>query len=306
MNPVQIKNPRKKKSVVDRQRMEAMDWFMFALLLLMSIVTLLPFYQVVLLSFADRLSYAKHPLYLWPYTIDFAAYKVLFEDARFLNALMITVGVTVLGVTLNMLLSVSGAYVLSKKDLPGRRFFLNMVLFTMLFGGGMIPSYLVNKSLGLVNHFLVLILPTAISSYYMIIMKNYFMSLPAGLLEAAYLDGASELTILRRIVVPISKPFMATFFLFYGVARWNEWYMCQLYINKSKLYTLQIYLRNVVISMDQTLNDAAKAQLEAGGLVNTVAVQMATIVVTTLPILCLYPFLQKHFVRGIMVGGMKE
>lgn len=301
-----IKFLQKKTKKRDKKQMEAMDYIMLALLLVMTILTVVPFYQVVLLSFADRASYASHPVYLLPYSIDFTAYKTLIADSRFLEALKITLFVTIFGVALNMFLSVSGAYVLSKKNLPGRRFLMSLVMFTMLFGGGMIPSYLVNKNLGLVNNVLVFILPSAISSYNMMIMKNYFMSLPAGLIEAAYLDGASEMTIIWKIIVPISKPFMATFCLFYGVARWNEWYACQLYINKTKLYTLQYYLRNIIISMDQTLNEAAKAQMESAGLLNTMAVQMAAIVVVTIPIMCVYPFLQKHFVHGIMLGGMKE
>lgn len=301
-----IKFLQKKTKKRDKKQMEAMDYIMLALLLVMTILTVVPFYQVVLLSFADRASYASHPVYLLPYSIDFTAYKTLIADSRFLEALKITLFVTIFGVALNMFLSVSGAYVLSKKNLPGRRFLMSLVMFTMLFGGGMIPSYLVNKNLGLVNNVLVFILPSAISTYNMMIMKNYFMSLPAGLIEAAYLDGASEMTIIWKIIVPISKPFMATFCLFYGVARWNEWYACQLYINKTKLYTLQYYLRNIIISMDQTLNEAAKAQMESAGLLNTMAVQMAAIVVVTIPIMCVYPFLQKHFVHGIMLGGMKE
>ncbi len=284
-----------------------MDAIILAVLLSLALFTLVPFYQVVVLSFSNKIEYARHPIYLLPYAVDFTAYKTVFSDARFLNSLTVTLGVTGLGTMLNMTLSVCGAYALSKKNLIGRQFFLNMILFTMLFSGGMIPSYLVNKNLGLVNNFLVLILPTAISTYNMMLMKNYFSSLPASLLEAAYLDGASEFRIIWSVVLPISKPFIATFFLFYAVARWNEWYLCNLYINRQALYTLQIYLRNTIIAMDNTLNDMARQAMQASGqVVNEVAVRMSTIVVATLPILCVYPFLQKHFVHGIMVGGLKE
>lgn len=205
-----------------------------------------------------------------------------------------------------MTLSVFGAYALSRKYLLGRRVFLNLIIFTMLFSGGLIPTYMVIKGLGLINNIFVMILPSAISTYYLIIMKNYFMSLPESLLEAARIDGANEFIILTKIVLPISLPFMATFILFYAVERWNEWYLANLYVNKAALYPLQIYLRNVLISMSNTLNDAAKQFISGHQKVNSTAVQMATIVVTTIPILCVYPFVQKHFVKGVMVGGIKE
>ncbi len=287
-------------------RIGKLDIFLLAVLLLLALLTLLPFWQTLMLSFSSVASYAQHPLYLWLYSFDTTGYKTIFQDKAFFHSLAVTLFVTVVGTSMNMLLSVFGAYALSRKKLVGRRFFLNMIVFTMLFGGGMIPTYLVIKGLGLVNNLAVLILPNAVSTYYLIIMKNYFTSLPESLLDAAYLDGADEIAIIFRVALPISKPFMATFFLFYAVERWNEWYLCNLYINRSSLYTLQIYLRNVVISMSNTLNEMARQYLEQAGMVNTTAVQMSTIVVTTLPVLCVYPFMQKHFVKGVMIGSVKE
>ena len=272
----------------------------------MTLAAIFPFYQVVLLSFADMASYAKHPLYLLPYCFDLTGYKTIFEDPMFFTSLGVTLFITLVGTSLNMFLSVMGAYVLSRKYLMGRKFFLNMIIFTMLFNGGLIPTYLVIKNLKLVNTVWAMILPCGISTYYLIIMKNYFMSLPDSLLEAARLDGANEWSILTRVVLPISVPFMATFILFYAVERWNEWYLANLYINKSALYPLQTYLRNVLISMSNTLNDIAKQFMQGHAKVNSTAVQMATIVVATVPILCVYPFVQRHFVKGVMVGGIKE
>lgn len=272
----------------------------------MTLAAIFPFYQVVLLSFADMASYAKHPLYLLPYCFDLTGYKTIFEDPMFFTSLGVTLFITLVGTTLNMFLSVMGAYVLSRKYLMGRKVILNMIIFTMLFNGGLIPTYLVIKNLKLVNTVWAMILPCGISTYYLIIMKNYFMSLPDSLLEAARLDGANEWSILTRVVLPISVPFMATFILFYAVERWNEWYLANLYINKSALYPLQTYLRNVLISMSNTLNDIAKQFMQGHAKVNSTAVQMATIVVATVPILCVYPFVQRHFVKGVMVGGIKE
>lgn len=272
----------------------------------MTLAAVFPFYQVVLLSFADMASYAKHPLYLLPYCFDLTGYKTIFEDPMFFTSLGVTLFITLVGTSLNMFLSVMGAYVLSRKYLMGRKVILNLIIFTMLFNGGLIPTYLVIKNLKLVNTVWAMILPCGISTYYLIIMKNYFMSLPDSLLEAARLDGANEWSILTRVVLPISVPFMATFILFYAVERWNEWYLANLYINKAALYPLQTYLRNVLISMSNTLNDIAKQFMQGHAKVNSTAVQMATIVVATVPILCVYPFVQRHFVKGVMVGGIKE
>ncbi len=284
----------------------ALDYVLVVILGLMALAAIFPFYQVVILSFADTITYANHPLYLLPYAFDLTGYKAIFNEPKFFRSLLNTIFITVVGTALNMTLSVFGAYALSRKYLLGRRVFLNLIIFTMLFSGGLIPTYMVIKGLGLINNIFVMILPSAISTYYLIIMKNYFMSLPESLLEAARIDGANEFIILTKIVLPISLPFMATFILFYAVERWNEWYLANLYVNKAALYPLQIYLRNVLISMSNTLNDAAKQFISGHQKVNSTAVQMATIVVTTIPILCVYPFVQKHFVKGVMVGGIKE
>lgn len=287
-------------------RKSTLDIVIAVVLGVMTLAAVFPFYQVVLLSFADMTSYARHPLYLLPYCFDLTGYKTIFEDPMFFTSLGVTVFITLAGTTLNMLLSVLGAYVLSRKYLVGRKLFLNLIIFTMLFHGGLIPTYLVVRDLKLVNTVWAMILPCGISTYYLIIMKNYFMSLPDSLLEAARLDGANEFHILTWVVLPISVPFMATFILFYAVERWNEWYLANLYINKAALYPLQTYLRNVLISMSNTLNDIAKQFMQGHARVNSTAVQMATIVVATVPILCVYPFVQRHFVKGVMVGGIKE
>lgn len=281
------------------------DAVLFCILALMAAAAIFPFYQVILLSFSTVASYAQHPLYLLPYAFDLSGYKTLLQDKAFYNSAGVTLFITLVGTLINMYLSVTGAYVLSRKHLMGRKFFLRMITFTMLFGGGLIPTYIVVKGVGLTNTIWAMILPSAISTYYLLIMKNYFVSLPDSLLEAARLDGANEASILVRIIVPISLPFMATFFLFYAVARWNEWYLANLYVSNSKLHPLQTYLRNVLISLNNTLSEEAK---RTAGMqqVNNTAVQMATIVVATVPILCVYPFIQKHFVKGIMVGGIKE
>ncbi len=283
------------------------DVVLLVILGLLALITLYPFYQVLIISVSNTVSYAQHPLYLLPYEFDTLGYRTIFHDKAFFTSLGVTLFVTIVGTALNMLLSVAGAYALSRKTLIGRNVILSLIVFTMLFNGGVIPTYLVVKDLGLVNNIWVMVLPSAISTYYLIIMKNYFVSLPSSLLEAAKLDGANEVTILWRIIIPISMPFIATFFLFYAVERWNEWYQAYLYINKTQIQPLQIYLRNVLINMSNNLSSIAKQMMQSHTQrVSTQAIQMATIVVTTVPILCVYPFVQKHFVKGIMVGGIKE
>ena len=283
------------------------DVVLLVILGLLALITLYPFYQVLIISVSNTVSYAQHPLYLLPYEFDTLGYRTIFHDKAFFTSLGVTLFVTIVGTALNMILSVAGAYALSRKTLIGRNVILGLIVFTMLFNGGVIPTYLVINDLGLVNNIWVMVLPSAISTYYLIIMKNYFVSLPSSLLEAAKLDGANEVTILWRIIIPISMPFIATFFLFYAVERWNEWYQAYLYINKTEIQPLQIYLRNVLISMSNNLSSIAKQMMQSHTQrVSTQAIQMATIVVTTVPILCVYPFVQKHFVKGIMVGGIKE
>ncbi len=283
------------------------DVVLLVILGLLALITLYPFYQVLIISVSNTVSYAQHPLYLLPYEFDTLGYRTIFHDKAFFTSLGVTLFVTIVGTALNMLLSVAGAYALSRKTLIGRNVILSLIVFTMLFNGGVIPTYLVVNDLGLVNNIWVMVLPSAISTYYLIIMKNYFVSLPSSLLEAAKLDGANEVTILWRIIIPISMPFIATFFLFYAVERWNEWYQAYLYINKTQIQPLQIYLRNVLINMSNNLSSIAKQMMQSHTQrVSTQAIQMATIVVTTVPILCVYPFVQKHFVKGIMVGGIKE
>lgn len=297
-NTREIKQKHKKKKLFDIG--------LYSFFILLSFITLYPFYYVLIMSVANAVSTATHVPYVLPYVIDFTGYKTIFEDTAFFKSFGVSVFVTVVGVCLNMIFSIIGAYVLSKKDLIGRNFFLSMILFSMLFSGGMIPTYLNVKNLGLVNTIWSMILPTAISTYYMIIMKNYFASLPESLEEAARIDGANSFVILIKIIIPISMPFVATFSLFYAVERWNEWYNAMLYISQKNLQPLQIYLREVLISLSNQVAAQAQLMMDKTQKVLSSTVQMACITVTMIPILCVYPFVQKHFVKGVMIGGIKE
>lgn len=276
---------------------------MFAAL---ALLTLYPFYNVIILSFSNTESVAKHIPYLLPFALDLTGYKTIIQDSDFINSLLVSLFVTIVGTAVNMVLSVIAAYVLSRKYLDGRNMIMSVIVFTMLFGGGLVPTYMVIKDMGLINKVWAMILPTAINIYYLIIMKNYFLGLPDGLFEAAKLDGAGEWTMLWKVAFPLSKPIMATFTLFYAVDRWNEWYNALLYINKKALSPLQIYLRDILTSLNSQLSTQAQQMMGSTQKVSTSAVQMATIVITALPIMLVYPYLQKYFVNGVMVGGIKE
>ena len=276
---------------------------MFAAL---ALLTLYPFYNVIILSFSNTESVAKHIPYLLPFALDLTGYKTIIQDSDFINSLLLSLFVTIVGTAVNMVLSVIAAYVLSRKYLDGRNMIMSVIVFTMLFGGGLVPTYMVIKDMGLINKVWAMILPTAINTYYLIIMKNYFLGLPDGLFEAAKLDGAGEWTMLWKVAFPLSKPIMATFTLFYAVDRWNEWYNALLYINKKALSPLQIYLRDILTSLNSQLSTQAQQMMGSTQKVSTSAVQMATIVITALPIMLVYPYLQKYFVKGVMGGGIKE
>ena len=291
------------------KKLKSLTIFEVCLIIFLSIlalITIYPFYNVLITSVANTQAIATHTPYLLPYTVDWTGYKNILEDQYFFKSLGVTLFVTIVGTIINMFLSITGAYVLSKKDLIGRKVILWFILFTMLFGGGLVPTYLVNKGYGLVNSVWAMILPCAISTYYMVIMKNYFMSLPAGLIEAAKIDGANEWVVLTKVILPISLPFMSTFALFYSVERWNEWWNALLYINQKDLMPLQMYLREVLINFNTQLSAQAQVAVGTQTKVYMQSVQMATIVVATVPILCVYPFVQKHFVKGIMIGSLKE
>lgn len=288
-----------------KKKLKTFDVILYIVFGLLALMTLYPFYNVFIVSLSNTVTSAKYSPYLYPHVFDFTGYKAIVNDIYFFKSLKTTLFVTVVGVTLNMTFSVVAAYVLSKKRLVGRNFFLCMILFTMLFSGGLIPTYLVMCDLKLDNTIWCMILPTMISTYYLIIMKNYFASLPPSLEEAARIDGASQFTVLTKIYIPISKPFMATFALFYAVERWNGWWEAYLYINDKNIKPLQIYLRDVLVSFNTQLGSQAQSVISSGK-VFVQSVQMAAIIVTMVPILCVYPFLQKYFVKGVMIGSVKE
>lgn len=283
------------------------DIVLNAVCIILAFILLLPFYNVVIRSVATPNAIAQQPFYLIPTSFDLAAYRKIFEGGQIIQSFMVSVFVTVVGTLLSMVVTVMGAYALSKKTLPGRKIILYGIVFTMFFNGGLVPYYLNIKSLGLVNNVWVMILPTTVYTFYFIMMLNYFRSVPESLIESAKIDGATHFITLARIILPISKPILAAISLFYGVQKWNAWWEAMLFVSDRAIYPMQLFLREMLIDISRLASDSQAADMTATMKeVTPDGLKMATVIVTTLPIMLLYPFLQKHFAAGSMMGAIKE
>jgi putative aldouronate transport system permease protein len=272
-----------------------------------ALFALFPFYQTILLSFSKQGDIFSQTIYLYPVNFDLSAYKFLLEEGKVLGGFWVTLFVTIVGTAISMLVTTAAAYALSKKQLPGRGFFMGMIIFTMYFSGGLVPYFLTIKNLGLQNNLFSMILPVTVNTFNLILMKNFFNHLPAGLEEAAKIDGANDMYILVKIVLPISAPIIATVTLFYAVDRWNEWYNGMLFISDVKKYPLQLVLRNAITNASLLINNAVGATLaEKMGAAHSDSIKSAMIVISATPILLVYPKLQKYFANGIMLGSIKE
>ncbi|MFI7442486.1 carbohydrate ABC transporter permease [Nonomuraea indica] len=268
----------------------------------LALITVLPLLYVLAGSFAGEAEISSRPFFLWPEKIVTDAYEYIFATDTFVRALVTTVIVTAVGTVVQLGLTFTMAYPLAKRYLPGRALVLNLVIFTLVFSGGMIPTYLVVRDLGLLDSYWALILPLAINPFYLIIIKSFFQELPQALEEAARIDGANEMGVFFKIVLPLSKPIIATFSLFYAVAIWNDYMSPLLYINDPNKWTLQILVRQL------TNTDAANAlaQMDRTWVPPEQGLKFAVVVIATLPILFFYPFLQKHFAKGVLIGSVKE
>ncbi len=268
----------------------------------LAITMFLPFIYVIAGSFATEAELSLRPFFLWPHTVTLEAYKYIFSTPAFTRSLLVTIGVTIGGTLVQLFFTFTFAYPLSRRYLKGRNVLLNMVIFCMLFSGGMIPTFLVVKGLGLLDTYWALMLPAAISPFNLMIIKNFFQEIPMELEESARMDGASELTILTKIMLPLSKPIIATFTLFYAVGIWNDFMSALLYMNDSTKWPIQLLLRQITMS-SSALNNSAL--LDPNYIPPDQGMKLAVIIVATLPILIFYPFLQKHFAKGMMVGSVK-
>lgn len=271
----------------------------YALLIIgLSCVTI-PFIYVTASSFATKQEILSRGFFFFPKQWTINAYGYLISNDNFMSAFKNAVTITVVGTSINIVLTSLMAYGLSKSWLRGRRTLNFMVLFTMLFSGGMIPTYLVVRELGLLNSYWALYLVMAIAPFNLIVMRSFFQNVPQELEESARIDGCSELRLFWRIVVPLSMPAIATFTLFYAVHNWNTYFNAILYINDSSKWPLQVFLRQMLILTDSSL------EADAGGFEYTPAVKMAAVLISALPLLVIYPFLQKHFNKGMLLGSVK-
>jgi putative aldouronate transport system permease protein len=236
--------------------------------------------------------------------VSFGAYEFIFSSSdKIVASFRMSVMRTALGTVCNMLVSIPLAYSLSKKHLPGRKAMMVYIVVTMVFHGGLIPTYITVTSLGLINSIWAMILPSLVSAYNVILLRNFFMAIPPSLEESARIDGASDYAVLLKVVLPLSTPVLATISLFYAVYHWNEWFNVLLYIRQSDMWTMQVLLRNIVMEAS-AVNELMS--MDTAGKMTPESIKVATLIVTILPIVLLYPFVQRYFIQGVMLGAVKE
>lgn len=275
--------------------------FNYIFLTALSISMLVPFFHIFAGSFSSGTAIIQGKVSIWPVDFTFDNYKAVFLDPSLWKSFGVTVYITVFGTFLNLVFTVLMAYPLSKIRLKGRRIIILFVLFTMIFQAPMIPSYLVVKSLGMLNTLWSLMIPGLISSFNLIIMMSFFRNIPDELFECAKMDGCGEYRILWNIVLPLSLPSLSTIGLFYSVAHWNGYFQALMFIRDQSLFPLQVKLRQLIVESDaQQMLHAAQLTVQS-----VEGVKMASIIFATLPILIVYPFIQKHFVKGSMLGSIK-
>ena len=287
------------------------DTFNVIFMLFLAFVTIYPFWYVLVYSFNEGRDAAKGGLWFWPRKWTLQNYKYVFGNPYINNAFFVTISRTVIGSLIHMVVTGFAAYTLMKKDLPGRKFIIYFYMMPMFIGGTLVSNYLVNAKLGLLNNFLVYIIPGAFSFFMMLVIRTFFEGIPESLEESAMLDGAGYYTVFFRIYLPLSGPIIATTLFFSAVGHWLDYYTNLIYVSDKHLYTLQYVLYKVVVASETS--DMMRELQESGRLltltseqqVTTQGLKMATLVVVTFPILFVYPFFQKYFIKGVLVGAVK-
>ena len=299
-------NPKKKHTGIIQTKGEKVFYFInYILVTLVMLTMLVPLLNIVSTSFSSERAVVSNEVGLWPVEFTASTYTMVVKTTPIFLAMKNTVLLTLVGTLISMFITICTAYALSKKRLFGRQFFLGAITITMIIGAGLIPNFMLIKDLGLMNTYWAIWLPGAMSTWNMLVMKTFFSALPDSLEESALIDGANDLRILWSIVLPLSIPSIATITLFYAVGYWNSYFNVTLYISKSGLKVLQQVLHEVVAKVGEVLGQAQLDSSEAMQPTATESVQSAAIVIATLPIMCVYPFLQKYFVKGVMIGAIK-
>lgn len=280
-----------------------LDLFSYGVLLLLAVSTLLPFANVLSKAVSEEWAVVSGKVGIFPIGFQLQTMKYVVTSNQFIHSFLISFGVTAGGTLLSILITAVTAYPLSKRYLPGIGAIMVLFIFTMMFNGGIIPNYLLIKNLGLINSLWSLILPAAVSVFNLLVIKSYYESLPEALEDSAKMDGARTFTILFRIILPLSGPVLATIALFYAVYYWNDFFHPMLYISDPSLKPLQLYLRDIVMDADSStaLNKSADDMMN----VSPEGMRSATVIASTVPILLVYPFLQKYFIKGVLIGSVK-
>ena len=279
------------------------DWVFVILCVFISLLCVLPMINLLARSLSGTDYLIRHEIYLIPKGLNFGAYSTVLSDPKYIRAFFYTVALTVVSTFVSLFMTTVCAYPLIFSELKGRNFINVMITITMFFNAGTIPNYLLIQKLGMLDKPIVLILPYCLSVYNMIIMRSFFYSIPDSLRESAEIDGASFFRILASIYVPLSKPVMATLALFYAVGRWNGYSDALMYVKKPEYYPLQLLLYNILNNIN-SVEVATQEGFSAPGL--SESLKAAIVMFSTIPILCIYPFLQKYFIHGVMVGAVKE
>lgn len=279
----------------------------YILLAFIGIVTLYPFYYTLICSFNDGLDLMKGGVYLWPRKFTLNNYKLFISDADWRNAFFLSVLRTVVGTLFCTGFTSMFSYALSRNNLMFKKGYRFLVVFTMYFSGGLIPYYVLLRSLGLLNTFWVYVIPGMVNAFFVMTGINFFGSIPESMIEAAKIDGASEFKVLTKVVLPVSKPFLATLSLFAAVGQWNSWLDAAYYVRDSNLHTLSYKVMTTINqALASSVNTEAAGQMSQANTSTQFTVQATAMAVSMLPIMCVYPFLQKYFVQGMMIGAVKE
>ena len=277
------------------------------MMILFMALVLYPFLNVAAVAFNDGVDAMRGGIYIWPRKFSVKAFTTVFQRSNIGTALLNSVARTAITTPLSLLFTAGLSFIFSHRDLVGRRIFMFIFVFTMYFGGGMVPRYLLMRDLGLLDNFLVYVIPGLLGVYNMMLMRAYFEELPAAIPESARIDGAGSFTVFSRIVLPMSKPVLATVTLYLAVGQWNSWYDTYIYTNSDRLITLQGILIHILKEAEANMytNRATQEAIENAETLTPENIKNATILITTLPIIMVYPFLQKYFVKGVMLGAVK-
>ncbi len=283
------------------------DSLVYIFAFVVMVATIYPFLYVVVISFNEGIDTARGGVYFWPRSFTLENYQAVFSDDAWTRAFFISVSRTVVGTLLGLALTSVVAYALSHQRLRFRKFYFLALIIAMYFNGGIIPFYIILRSIGLLDTFAVYVIPTMLNGFLVLVMVAFFRELPSSLEESARIDGASDLLIFVRIVVPLSKPVFATVSLFLGVAQWNSWLDSVFFVQRSDLRPLQYLMMEIInrSRITSMLSGMDMAMAATATQVTTISIQMTTIVVTVVPIILVYPFLQKHFVKGVLIGAVK-